>query len=113
MQTLVVILIVLVLGCYAFCTALMASGKKREANYLEKVIYLESFVKDVPVNNQNFEIGVREFNELIYFDVDRKRTQKLFAKFLERFINEWVYYTVRKDDKSIRFMNLHQQIMSA
>ena len=111
MKTAIEIILVVFLGLYALVVFWMANANK--ARYLEKIIFLESFIKKSDHTKKNFYIILGEFENLQRFDMDKDRTQKLFHHFCQVYMNEWIDCTCRKDKRSAEIMSIHNSIMAS
>lgn len=111
MNTLILILIICLLGGYAFFAFMMANADK--FRYEEAIIYLENYIRKNEVNEANFRYILQKFDELQFFNLNRERTAKAFNRFCKDYVNFWAYLLCNKKTEYEKFVDIHNEIMSA
>ena len=89
-----------------------------ENRYLEQIIYIEAYlatynyaIRSYQENEENFWFVVEKFEEIIRFDLDKKRTKRIWAKFAYIFSHHWQNLLITKAvERFERFKNIQNKI---
>jgi hypothetical protein len=77
---------------------------------MERIIYLESYIKQAIVSEENFKYILGQFDEIRGFNADRDRTAILFQRFNQKYINIWMDSVCHKKDGYKKYQILNKKL---
>jgi hypothetical protein len=78
--------------------------------YMERIIYLESYIKEAIINEANFKYILDQFDEIRGFNVNRDRTAMLFNHFSLKYINFMIDNVYHKKDGYKKYQILNKKL---